>query len=126
MGYRVNPSPAPGACVREWDGISKSWHCPIPGRNENGLAIDVFIDGPLMNAFVTALQIPEFGGIGVYPYWKWPAKKLHGGLHLDIRPISGEKTIWWFTKRKKYKYLHSTDPKAKYASLFRALTREGC
>ena len=45
-----------------------------------------------------------FGGIGIYPYWKWSDKKLVGGLHLDTRNTSDLK-IWWQDQNNIYHYL---------------------
>ena len=106
----VYPSPAEGAGTRDWKGYGYSWHYSIPGRNNYySSAIDVFIDGPLLTAAMIAIAMPEFGGVGIYPHWKWGEKCVFGGLHLDTRPVNagGIKSIWWRDRTKRYHYLLS-------------------
>jgi hypothetical protein len=69
-----------------------------------------------------ALTIPEWGGVGIYPYWKWADKELYGGLHLDIRPenTGSNKIIWWRDKEGRYRYIHHDD---KYCSNQKELIR---
>ena len=113
LGCCVYPSPAIGAGVRignEGGTVSRSWHCIVEGRNSKGRAVDVFIGGSLIKAALLAIAMPEFGGVGIYPYWKWENRNLYGGLHLDTRPVkgwrgvSGVKQIWW--RDLKGEYLH--------------------
>lgn len=108
LGSAIYPSPASGAIVRPYEGGSKSWHCIIPGRNKYGMAIDLFPTISIIDTALVAVSIPEIQGIGIYPFWRWGAKELIGGVHIDIRPpkASGEKVVWWRDAEGVYRYLH--------------------
>lgn len=82
---------------------SKSWHYALEGRNDYVQAIDVFPAVDLAYAWMIAIKIGLFKGIGVYPYWSYPSKKLVGGLHLDTRK-SNHTVLWWCDKNKNYHY----------------------
>lgn len=82
-------------------------HCgyETTGHEENsyhyrGMAVDFHIvDTPILQQLFLATLIPEFGGIGVYPYWN------HRGLHCDIRPRDYSTKMWMRKKDKTYKNL---------------------
>ena len=57
-------------------------------QHHSGKAVDVISPDFVKNrGLVDMYMIAEkynFGGIGVYPHWKWRSQK-RGGLHLDVR-----------------------------------------
>lgn len=72
-------------------GIHKAdWH-------SKGLAVDgipeCVIANPhkLFDCFIAASRM-GFGGIGIYPYWRYNGSVV-GGLHLDVRPATF--TAYW-------------------------------
>jgi len=92
--------------------VPNSYHSAKKGRNAFGWALDVFPSGSLLFAYQTALSIKEFGGVGVYPFWSYPSKKLQGGLHLDIRLYPTNKSLWFYNSvagKGQYKSLHSVE-----------------
>jgi hypothetical protein len=97
LGHPVYISPAEGAVYAPGTGHAKN------SVHYLGLAADIFPKSSLLQAFIIANQIPEIGGIGVYPYWKWEAKKLYGGLHLDIRKYDKRRSLWWRDKKGNYR-----------------------
>ena len=108
LGRRVHLSPVEGAVYAESGHHSDmSWHYIIPGRNDYAMAADVFPEGNIIEAWLIALTIPHFVGIGLYPFWKWESKGLKGGLHLDIRYLGSydNKALWWCDLYKVYKSL---------------------
>jgi len=53
-----------------------------------GMAADLHIGRiSLVDQFLIASSIPEFMGIGTYPFWNNP------GLHLDVRPTA-QRATW--------------------------------
>lgn len=79
----------------------KSWHY-------KGRAFDVmFPRNRLATAWLTAMRFPEWGGIGVYPFWR-----PDPGLHLDTRPVGlqeqgvGFRVLWYVTEAGTYQYLN--------------------
>ena len=94
-------SPAPGAQWREDN--SKSYHnIKLYGQSK---ACDIFPSSNMWLAFITALQIPEINGIGLYPYWNFG--KLNYGLHLDVREADST-VVWWRDKENEYHTIWST------------------
>lgn len=94
-------SPAPGAQWRDDD--SQSYH--NIRKYGQSKACDIFPTANLWISFLTALQIPEIKGIGIYPYWHF--NKLNYGMHLDVRD-SSTKVIWWRDKEEEYHSLWNT------------------
>lgn len=92
LGAPIIISPNPEALVAT-SGHSEdppSWHYIVPGRNTRGMAADIMVAGhDLLTAFLAALKLVPFGGIGVYPYWK-----PKPGLHVDLRPYTN-RSVWW-------------------------------
>ena len=107
LGSPLYISPVNGAVYSKSGHASKSWHKIIDGRNTLSMAMDVFPACDLAYAWITAMRF-DFGGIGVYPYYKYPAKKINGMLHLDVRPVK-EKVLWWRDREGKYNYLKNTN-----------------
>jgi len=105
LGHRLHISPIEGAVYAEDKGHTEdSWHYIIPGRNNLAMALDAFPEGDLFRAWILALKFP-FSGVGVYPYWKWPAKGLIGGIHIDVRPVGQfePEHCWWRDKTGAYR-----------------------
>lgn len=50
---------------------NSSYHC-------RGMAVDCHADMDLIDFYISASRF-DFGGIGIYPWWRSP------GLHLDVR-----------------------------------------
>jgi hypothetical protein len=109
LNFPIHISPVPGAVYAESGHEDESWHKIITGRNRYAMAADVFPECNLLYAWFTTLRF-GFNGIGVYPYAAYPAKKLVGMLHLDMRHLTAEKsyrTLWYQDVDKEYVYLHS-------------------
>jgi len=112
-------SPARGAVYAEGTGHSDaSWHYIIPGRNDYAMAMDTFPKGDLFRAWLIALKFP-YTGIGLYPYWEWPAKNLKGGLHLDVRylEMNQPRALWWCDRV-------WDEKKRKWIPVYRSLTKQ--
>jgi hypothetical protein len=83
LGHSVAISPAAGSLYRPGD---------LTSQHGKGKAADIMLPAgsDLARAFAIAQTIPEFGGVGVYPYWK-PTP----GLHVDTRPrVAGKLATW--------------------------------
>lgn len=107
-GHAVHISPIDGAVYADNKGhLENSWHYIIEGRNSQAMAADVFPEGSLIKAWLLAVKMARFGGVGLYPFaaWQQPKQKLFGMLHLDIRPYSS-KTLWWRDASGTYHYLN--------------------
>jgi hypothetical protein len=85
----------------------RSYHYADTHGNAHCWAIDIFCACPLAWSYYMAMSMPIWGGIGVYPYWSYPDKKLRGGLHLDIRTFQDTRTVWYQDKNGTYNYIHS-------------------
>jgi len=92
--------------MRDFAGVRVIIHCAYEtsGHSPNsyhykGMAVDLHFEGlNLLDQFIIASRW-DFGGIGVYPFWKNP------GLHVDIRPIPEKYTKearWWRDAAGKY------------------------
>lgn len=110
LNHRLHISPIEGAVYSEGGHADKSWHRIIPGRNNLSKAMDVFPECDLAFAWITALRFP-FGGVGVYPFAEYPAKRIKGMLHLDMRPYDRylERALWWRDDDGKYHWLREQD-----------------
>lgn len=100
-------SPVPGAVYAEKPGFhaENSWHYCIPGRNEQAMAADIFVEGDLYKAWSLATRCIEFGGVGIYPYASWAGRPYRGMLHLDIRPHLYQ-SRWWCDINGEYHYIN--------------------
>lgn len=112
-------SPVEGAVYAKEGHSEKSWHKIIKDRNSLAMAMDVFPNCDIAYAWLTALRFP-FGGIGVYPFYKYPAKRIQGMLHLDIRPTH-KKILWWRDEDGLYKYLKDAQD---IKNLFKVISHE--
>lgn len=123
LGKPVHLSPVEGAVVAMGGHSEQSYHYPIVIEGKiirPGQAADIFPGCDLAYAWLTALRHYIFGGIGVYPYWKYADKGITGGLHLDLR--SGRRrALWWQDEQGEYYYLRDPDD---IHRLFKILTRE--
>lgn len=76
---------------------------PRPGRLSQhplGRAVDCHVPGmPLLDAWLAAEAIPEFRGIGLYPWWRPQA-----GLHVDTREARA-RARWWQDRDGRYQAL---------------------
>lgn len=99
LGKPVVPSPVAGAWIRE-GGSQGSQHYVGPIRLDDdgephsqrlGVAADFFPLCDIREAFMVALSMPEFGGIGVYldTHRNGRAAPM---MHLDLR--TGTRQIW--------------------------------
>jgi len=107
-GKPVHISPVDGAVYADNQGhLSNSWHYIIEGRNTHSMAADIFPEESLIKAWLLAIKMARFGGVGLYPFaaWQQPKKNLLGMLHLDIRPYSS-KVLWWRDVSGTYHYLN--------------------
>ena len=84
-----------------------SYHYPSQRTQGKIWAVDIFPDCDLSWAYHIAVRSKVFGAVGVYPYAKYPAKKLKGLLHLDIRHYASLKKIWWRDPVDVYHYVHN-------------------
>jgi uncharacterized protein YcbK (DUF882 family) len=61
-----------------------------------GLAVDIVVPQAdnMMDVYLAATRF-NWGGIGIYPDWKYDGKTV-GGMHLDVRPVdaSGHNASW--------------------------------
>lgn len=99
LGHPVIPSPVAGAWVREggstgsqhYIGPVKLYENGKPRAQRLGVAGDFFPLCDIRKAFVIALGMPEFGGVGVYL-----DTQRNGAptpmMHLDLR--KGPRQIW--------------------------------
>jgi len=100
LGERVHPSPVSGAIVR-FDGSKTSRHYAV-GRLSD--AIDIFPEGNPIKAWLTAMSMPEWGGIGIY-FDTHNDGRPWVMLHLDLRPYVGHmRTVWYRLNGKDYYY----------------------
>jgi hypothetical protein len=114
-GMAIHISPVKNAVYAESVGhSSKSLHYPVLGDRGNIIigsrAADVFPTGNLLEAWMLAIRMYMFNGLGCYPYWEWNRKNvlLRGGLHLDTRTMQdGQKSLWWQDKSGAYRYLRT-------------------
>lgn len=98
LGQPVSPNPVDEGWVRE-GGSEGSRHYIGQIRKEDGdlqpkrlsTAGDVFPDCDARLAFLTALGMSEFGGIGIYLDTNGPKGTPQPMLHLDLR---SERTVW--------------------------------
>ncbi len=82
---RIRISPAPGAIVRFRPG---SRHDITGGRLSD--AIDVMpLDATLAELYAAAQELPEVGGVGLYPDWE-PMP----GAHIDLRPRKADGSLY--------------------------------
>ena len=82
-GVPLIPSPAHGAWSRTW-GSHGSRHYAVDRLSDAG---DLFPERDrLMEVWLYAVQMQEFGGIGLYFDTKGPDGKLWPMIHLDLRP----------------------------------------
>ncbi len=91
LGVPVFVSPVPGALAR-FDGSVNSRHF---ARDRKSDAIDIFPSGDMRRAWLIATTCGLFGGVGLYPYTKYRAKKWPM-LHVDKRKV--ENTVIWVRK----------------------------
>lgn len=100
LGHGVSPSPVTAGWVRE-GGSEGSQHYTGPIRvdvdghsqvTRLSAAGDVFPHCDIRQAFLTALGMPEFGGIGVYLDTNGPKGTPQPMMHLDLR--QGRRQIW--------------------------------
>lgn len=106
LGKPVHLSPVEGAVVAISGHSNQSYHYPVVDAGKiirPGQAADIFPACDLAYAWMTALRHP-FGGIGVYPYWKYSEKEITGGLHLDLRR-NRKRALWWRDEQGDYHYL---------------------
>jgi len=107
LNVPVHISPIPGAVYAENAGHAEnSWHYCIPHRNEWAMAADVFPEGDLYKAWLLAVELVEFKGIGLYPFASWAGRPYQGMLHLDIRYPCIKKSLWWKDASGQYRYFH--------------------
>lgn len=83
-------------------------HCGYELRDgqsfhSRGLAVDCHAEGMHLIDFFLAAGRYDFGGIGLYPFWRRP------GLHLDVRPgrATRGRALWACTGPKQYRPLDS-------------------
>jgi len=84
---------------KEIGGAKNSYHM-------KGMAADCIFPGQkLFDAYMEAVKIPAFQGIGIYPPWVDDVGKVHGNfLHLDVR----SKWTRWGKYRGEYiPYMHA-------------------
>lgn len=105
-------SPVKGAVYADRKGHSDlSFHYIIPRRNDLAQAVDTFPAYDVIKVFLKAVSWKDWGGVGLYPYVKYPLSNEHtlwGMLHLDIRKYI-DKAVWWRDKAGKYQYINSLD-----------------
>lgn len=99
LGHPVVPSPVAGAWIREggsrtsqhYVGPIKLYENGEPQSQRLGVAADVFPLCDIRYAFLTALSMPEFGGVGIYldTHRNGRAAPM---MHLDLR--TGTRQIW--------------------------------
>lgn len=100
LGASVTPSPLAAGWVREGGSTgSRHYVGPIQRNADGDLqsrhlgdAGDVFPEGDIRTAWLTALAMTEFGGVGVYFDTRGPSGTPQPMLHLDLRP--GPRVLW--------------------------------
>jgi len=95
LGRRVHPSPVKGALAR-LEGSTTTQHYAV-GRKST--AVDVFPEGSILEAWMLALTLGLWGGIGIYFDTHYEEKEWCM-LHLDLR----ENHLIWYRVDKKYFY----------------------
>jgi len=107
LGVSVSPSPVTGALAR-FNGSETSRH--FVGDAEDPIrfsdALDLFVETDIRTAFLTAMTVREFGGIGVYFDTVFRGQS-HCLMHLDIRHITDRTdspTIIWYRENHEYYY----------------------
>jgi hypothetical protein len=99
LGKPVVPSPVAGAWIREggspgsqhYVGPIKLYENGEPQSQRLGVAADFFPLCDIREAFLVALSMPEFGGIGVYLDTHRNGRPAPM-MHLDLR--TGTRQIW--------------------------------
>ncbi len=100
LGAPVTPSPVAAGWIREGGSHGSRHYIGPIRRDEDGrpmstrlsTAGDVFPAGDIRTAWLVALGMPEFGGIGVYVDTRGPSGTPQPMLHLDLRP--GPRALW--------------------------------
>ena len=103
-GFPISPSPVEGALARFGDADKDSRHYAVDRLSD---ALDVFVHGDPVQAFMAALCSQLFGAVGLYLDTtfrgeQWPM------LHVDLRPLgvghSKEMVLIWVREEGEYKY----------------------
>lgn len=105
LGSPVHPSPAIGALARFDKLAAGSRHY---ARDKKSQAIDVFCEGSIQLAFMTAITSGLFFGVGIYfdTYYRNRPQVM---MHLDIRPPKNGKPTIWYRDDGIYFYPYSTN-----------------
>ena len=90
--------------VKQWKNhVNSDYRANDTGEHGKGKAIDLVFyknklgDVNVFEQFIFALRFNEFGGVGFYPYWKYP------GIHVDTRPMENYRALWWRDKNGIYR-----------------------
>lgn len=100
LGAPVTPSPVAAGWIREGGSHGSQHYIGPIRRDEDGrpmstrlsTAGDVFPAGDIRTAWLTAVGLGVFGGIGVYVDTRGPSGAPQPMLHLDLR--GGPQTLW--------------------------------
>ena len=124
MDIPIFLSPVVGAVHAITGHADESWHYNIKGRNELSMAADVFPEKDLLDVFMQAIKMIEFGGVGIYPFASWQRKagQLNGSLHLDIRPYEA-KIVWWQDAGKKYRFINKMTDINEFYHLYKIIEK---
>lgn len=120
-GSKIIPSKAQGALARPEMASRTSYHYADPYSGVYSRAVDVFPQGSIPWAYLSALQQKAFGGIGIYF-----TKRDHRGadwpmIHVDIR--KDQRVTWYWTQDEGYVYINKADNTSAVRWLLRLLDR---
>jgi hypothetical protein len=105
-GYRIYPSPAPGALARINDPDSQHYS---DGKGRLSRAVDVFPDCPGGVAFLAALASNLWEGIGLYLDTHF-RNQPWDMLHLDLRSRPDQLALYWIRRQGEYIYPQNHGP----------------
>lgn len=108
-GIALIPSPVIAGWARN-TGSANSQHWALGRLSTAG---DLFpARGKALSAWLNAIGMPEFGGVGIYNDTNGPDGRPWVMIHVDLRPES----VWWIRDTGRYLY-HSTAPDAFWAAI---------